>query len=221
MRFPTPTPISTVLDVPAGRIQLIADDRADTTVEVRPADPSRGRDVKAAERIRVEYGEGVLRIEDPAADRLLGSSGSVEVTVRLPAGSALRARTASAEFRVVGRLGEIDYENAHGWIEIDEAAGARIAVEAGDVHISRLDGPGQIRTAKGDIRVTEAVRGTLVLDTQAGDLTVGAAPGVSATLDAGTSYGRITNALRNTEGAAAGLAIQATTAYGDITARSL
>jgi hypothetical protein len=60
-----------------------------------------------------------------------------------------------------------------------------------------------------------------VLRTEAGDVSVGAAHGVSASLDAGTDFGRIHNALKNTDGAAAGLNIRATTAYGDITARSL
>ena len=64
------------------------------------------------------------------------------------------------------------------------------------------------------------MRGTVVLRTEAGDISVGAAAGVSASLDAGTTYGRIHNALKNTDGAA-DLDIHATTAYGDITARSL
>ena len=64
-KFDTPTPISAVLDIPAGRIRVIAADRADTTVEVLPADTSKGRDVKAAEQTKVEYGDGVLRIEAP------------------------------------------------------------------------------------------------------------------------------------------------------------
>ena len=34
--FDTPTPISAVLDIPAGRIQFIAADRADTAVEILP-----------------------------------------------------------------------------------------------------------------------------------------------------------------------------------------
>ncbi|MFD4871419.1 hypothetical protein ACFWN4_39650, partial [Streptomyces sp. NPDC058412] len=72
----------------------------------------------------------------------------------------------------------------------------------------------------GDITIAEAVHGTVDLRTQAGDLTIGAARGVSATLDAGTTHGRIHNALRNTDGATAALTIHATTAYGDITARS-
>ncbi len=60
-----------------------------------------------------------------------------------------------------------------------------------------------------------------MLRTRSGDVTVGCAHGVSASLDAGTGYGRIDNTLKNAEGAAAGLNIHATTAHGDITARSL
>jgi len=89
------------------------------------------------------------------------------------------------------------------------------------ISVGRLNGPAQISTGKGDIRIAEAVRGTVVLRTEAGEVSVGATAGVSASLDAGTSYGRIRNALSNTEGAAARLDIHATTAYGDIVARSL
>jgi hypothetical protein len=128
-KFDTPTPISAVLDIPAGRIRFIAADRTDTGVEVLPADASKGRDVKVAEQTKVEYGDGVLRIEASAKNQFLGPSGAIEVSVD-------------------------------------------------------------------------------------------AAAGVSASLDAGTPYGRIHNALRNTEGAP-DLNIHATTAYGDIVARSL
>ena len=146
--FDTPTPISAVLDVPAGRLQLIAADRADTTVEIRPADASKGRDVKAAEQARVVFADGVLRIEATAKSQLLGPSGAL------------------------------------------------------------------------DVPVAEAHRGSVVLTTQAGNVSVDAAPGVSAALDAGTTYGRIHNSLKNSDGAAV-LTIRATTAQGDITARSL
>ena len=220
-KFDTPAPISAVLDIPAGRIRFIAADRADTTVEVLPADASKSRDVKAAEQTTVEYGDGVLRIEAPAKNQILGPSGSIEVTVQLPAGSRIEAKAASAEFRGVGRLGDVAFEGAHGAVKLDEAASARLTAVAGDVSVGRLGGPAEISTQKGDIHIAEAVRGTVVLRTQAGDVSVGAAHGVSASLDAGTSYGRIHNALKNTDGAAAGLNIHATTAYGDIAARSL
>ncbi|GAA2793459.1 DUF4097 family beta strand repeat-containing protein [Kitasatospora sp. CM 4170] len=219
-KFHTPAPIAAVLDIPAGRIQLIAGDRADTVVEVRPADASKGRDVKAAEQTTVEYRDGVLRIETPGGkNQILGSSGSVEIAVKLPAGSSVEARTAASELRGVGRLGDIAFDGAYRQIKIDEAASARLTATDGDVEIGRLGGPAEISTQRGDIRIAEAVRGAVVLSTQSGDITVGAAAGVSAALDAGTGYGRVSNSLKND--GTADLTIRATTAYGDITARSL
>ncbi|MFG1995578.1 DUF4097 family beta strand repeat-containing protein [Actinoplanes sp. NPDC048988] len=217
--FNTPAPISAVLDIPAGRIQFIAADRADTVVEVRPADADKSRDVKTAEQTRVEYADGVLRIEATAGNQILGRSGYLEVTVQLPAGSRVEAKAAAAELRGVGRLGDVLFEGAQGEIKLDEAASVRLRTAAGDVAIGRLNGPAEISTAKGDIQIAEAVQGSVVATTQAGSISIAAAQGVSASLDAGTGYGRVTNDLKN-DGSAV-LHINATTAYGDIVARSL
>ncbi|MFF5449547.1 DUF4097 family beta strand repeat-containing protein [Streptomyces sp. NPDC012888] len=220
--FPTTAPVVAVLDVPAGHIRLVAADRTDTTVEVRPADAADSRDVKAAQRTEVAYADGVLRIGSPMPkNRLLGGSGSIELTIQLPAGSRVEAKAASAELRGVGRLGDVVFEGAHGTVKLDETAGAHLTLDAGDVSVGRLTGPAEITTQKGDLHITEALHGTVVLRTGHGGISVGAARGVSATLDAGTAYGRIRNTLRNGDGSAAALNIQATTSYGDITARSL
>ncbi|MFD3932865.1 DUF4097 family beta strand repeat-containing protein [Streptomyces sp. NPDC058614] len=219
-KFDTPAPVSAVLDIPAGRVQFIAADRADTTVEVLPTDASKGRDVKAAEQITVAYSDGILRIAAPAAkNQLFGPSGSVEVTVQLPAGSHVEGKAAAAELRGVGRLGDVVFEGAYRRIKIDEAASLRLTAIDGDVEVGRLGGPAEISTARGDIRIAEAVRGTVVLRTQSGDISITAAAGVSAALDAGTDHGRVSNALKN-DGTAE-LDIRATTSHGDITARSL
>ncbi|CAM5742046.1 hypothetical protein STAFG_1302 [Streptomyces afghaniensis 772] len=219
-KFDTPAPVTAVLDIPAGRVQFIAADRADTTVEVLPADASKSRDTKAAEQTAVSYADGVLRIRASAsAGRLLGPSGAVEVTVRLPAGSRVEARADSAELRGVGRLGDIVFEGAYHRIKIDEAAGVRLTAIDGDVEVGRLGGPAEISTARGDIRIAEALGGTVVLRTQSGDISVAAADGVSAALDADTGYGRVSNSLKND--GTTGLDIRATTSHGDITARSL
>lgn len=218
-KFDTPDPISAVVDMPAGRLRLIAADRADTAVEVRPANASKGRDVKAAEQTTVDYGDGVLRIRTPDGGRALGPSGSVEVTVKLPAGSRVKATTASAELRAVGRLGDIVFDGAYRHIKIDEAAAVQLTATDGDVEVGRLTGSADISTQRGDIKIAEAEGGRVVLRTQSGDIWIGAAAGVSAALDAGTSYGRIDNALKND--GAPGLDIRATTSHGDITARGL
>ncbi|MDX2709947.1 DUF4097 family beta strand repeat-containing protein [Streptomyces sp. PA03-6a] len=218
--FDTPAPISAVLDVPAGRIQFIAADRTDTTVEVLPANPAKNSDVQAAEQTTVTYADGVLQIRSTqAGNRLFGPSGSLEVTVQLPAGSHIQAKTASAELRGVGRLGDIDFDGAYRQIKIDEAAGVRLSAIDGDIEIGRLTGSAKISTQRGDIRIASALRGTVELHTQSGDITIAAAAGVSATLDAGTGHGRISNALKNN--GTPDLDIQATTPHGNITARSL
>ncbi|MEU6141640.1 DUF4097 family beta strand repeat-containing protein [Streptomyces sp. NPDC047081] len=221
-KFDTPAAISAVLDIPAGRIQFIAADRADTVVEVRPADASKNRDVKAVEEIEVAYADGVLRIEAASAkNRLVGNSGSVEVTVQLPAGSRVEGTSGAAELRGVGRLGEVVFEGGYRQVKLDEAASVRLSVHDGDVVVGRLGDSAEISTQRGDIRIAEAVGGKVTLSTQKGDIEIGAAAGVSAVLDAGTSHGRISNSLNNSAGADAGLSIHATTSYGDITARSL
>ncbi|MBE1532259.1 DUF4097 family beta strand repeat-containing protein [Actinomadura algeriensis] len=218
-RFDTPAPISAVIDIPAGRVQCIAANRTDTAVEVRPANASKGRDVKIAEQTTVVYADGVLRIEATARNQYFGPTGSIEVTVQLPAGSHVETKASSADFRAVGRFGDIAFEGAHGTIKVDEATSARLATSAGDVQVGRLKGPAEITTAKGDIRITEAVHGTVELTTQSGDISIGAAAGVSASLDAGTGYGRVKNTLANN--GTTNLDIHATTAHGDITAHSL
>ena len=217
--FATPAPVTAVVEIPAGHVRFAATDRADTVVEIRPADASKSRDVKAADETTVAYADGVLRIEVPVKTQYFGSSGSVEVTVGLPAGSRVEAKAAAAALTTTGRLGDVSFDGAHGEITLDDVAGVRLTAHVGDVEIGRLDGPAEISVQKGDIRITEATRGTVALRTQAGAISVGAAAGVSATLDARTSHGRIDNRLKNNGDAE--LDIHATTAYGDITAHSI
>ncbi|MFI8255870.1 DUF4097 family beta strand repeat-containing protein [Streptomyces filamentosus] len=219
--FATIAPIAARIAVPAGHLRLIAADRADTTVDVRPADASKSRDVKAAGEVAVSFAGGVLEITAPEGEnRLFGASGVVEITVQLPAGSSVVAKTAAGELRGVGRLGDVAFDSAQGPVKLDEAATARLTLQDGDISVGRLGGSAELATARGDLRVAEATAGTVVLATRSGSITVGAARGTSAVLDAGTAYGRIANSLQNAEGKGAGLTIRATTSHGDITAHS-
>jgi hypothetical protein len=218
--FETTAAITAVLAIPAGRVVFTATDRSATTVRVQPSNAGKSRDVKAAQRITVELRDGVLRITDPAAGgMLLGSSGSVEVSVELPAGSRVEGKSGACEVRGIGRLGDVAFDGAYRQIQIDEAASLHLSAVDGDVEVGRLGGPARISTARGDIRIGEAVHGTVVLSTQSGDISITAASGVSAALDAGTGHGRVSNALKN-DGTTE-LDIRATTTHGDITARSL
>ncbi|MFD8014255.1 DUF4097 family beta strand repeat-containing protein [Streptomyces sp. NPDC058955] len=219
--FATTAPITTIVDIPAGHLRFIAADRSDATVEVRPANAAKSRDVKAAEDTTVTFTDGVLRITAPVAkNQLFGQTGFVDVTVQLPAGSSVQATAAAADLHGAGRLGDVTFDAAQGPVSLDEAGSVRVSLQDGGIAIGRLNGSADLTTARGDLTITEATTGTVTLTTQAGSITVGAAPGVSATLDAGTTLGRIQNTLQNAQGSDADLAIRATTALGDITAHS-
>jgi hypothetical protein len=198
--FTTTAPITAVVDIPAGHIRITATDRTDTTVQISPADPARGRDTKAAEQTTVEFTDNALRIRTPHQNQAFGPSGSIDVTVHLPAGSHLRTTTAAAQLHTTGPLGQ---------------------THSGDVTVGRLTGPAHISTQQGDITLTQTAPATLDLRTMDGGVTVDVAPGLSAALDARTQLGRIHNALTNTRGADAPVRIHAETMRGDITARGL
>jgi len=217
--FDTPNPVTTVIDVPAGHLRFIAAERTDTRVEIHPLDASKARDIKAAERTTIGFADGVLRIATPEKNAAFGPSGSVEVTVQLPAGSSILAN-GSAELRGAGSLGDVAVDGSFGPIKLDEAATVRISAIDGDVVIGRLTGSGEITTARGDVRITEALRGDVVVSTQLGDVSVGVPSGITAGLDAGTPLGRISNTIANSGGAPV-LQIHATTASGDIDAHTV
>ena len=220
-KFATPGPVFVSLDIPAGSVRVVAAERTDTLVEVRPADAAKRRDVKAAGQTEVGFHDGVLRIATADAHRVLGSTGALQVTIEVPAGSRIEGRAGAAELHTTGRLGDVAFEGGYRAVSVEEAASAHLKVHTGDVRVARLTGPAQIRNGRGDITIAEAHAGRVEVRTDMGNLSVAAAHGVSGILDAATSHGRIGNTLRNTEGSGAGLIVKATTSHGDITAGSL
>src|SRR5690348_4387132 len=105
--FATPEPITATIDVSVADVRIVAGESAETTVDVRPADPGDHDDVKAADRTRVEYAAGELLVKGPKyTTKLFGKGGALHVTVELPAGSRISGTAAMGDFRVNGRIGD-------------------------------------------------------------------------------------------------------------------
>ena len=81
--FHTPQPITAKVEISAGAVRLVASDREDTVVEVRPRDESRSHDVKAAEQVRVDFNNGTLAVSSNRGFSL-PRRGAVIVDVALP-----------------------------------------------------------------------------------------------------------------------------------------
>lgn len=153
--FDTPEPISVTINKFVGDARVIAGDSAETTVEVSPSDPADEADVKAARHTRVEYADGALLISDSKSWRHyspFGGSGSIALTIALPAGSALAGEALMGDLRAEGRLGACRFRTATGHIWLDEAGPLRLGTGTGRVTVGRAVGAAEI-TGCGELHI--------------------------------------------------------------------
>lgn len=194
--FNTPEPITVTVDASAANIRVTAADRADTIVEVTPTNPSRATDVTAAEQTTVAYSGGRLRIATPRQPNRPAKVRSVDIDIQVPSGSALHGETQLGDLTVSGRLGGCDYSLKAGDITADEISGGTVDTSAGKILIGRITGSAKLTTAQGNIRVIEAVSGTIEARTSHGHLDVGVGRGTAVTnLVTNTMVGSVSNGL--------------------------
>ncbi|MEE1735704.1 DUF4097 family beta strand repeat-containing protein, partial [Streptomyces sp. BE147] len=169
--FDTPQPISVTARVDAGSIQFTAADRTDTVVEVRPRDPKKDKDVRAAEQTGATYAGGVLTVRTPKSN-LFGRTGIVDVTVDLPTGSRIDVTGAWTQVLGEGRLGEAQVKTSSGDVRLDTTGPLKLTAAHGSITVDRVEGPAEITTSSGSLRVG-LVDGTAVLKNSHGTTTVG------------------------------------------------
>ncbi|WP_369201214.1 DUF4097 domain-containing protein [Streptomyces sp. PU-14G] len=170
--YETPGPISAALHVPAGTVRLLATDRTDTRVEVRPRDAGNKADVRAAEQTRVDYESRKLKLRAPRQRGASGPNGILDVVVELPTGSDLEVRGSSVNLRSEGRLGEFRCRSASGAIDLDATGPLDLHSASGDVTVNRVVGRIEVRLGSGDVRIRE-IDGSGSVKNSSGDLHVG------------------------------------------------
>jgi hypothetical protein len=222
--FDTPEPISVTVELSVGNVRLVASDRTDTVVEVRPSDASDESDVKAAEQTRVEYANGALTVRGPK-NRFDFSrkKRSVAVLVELPTGSAVRTDTAVGDVDSTGVLGECRFKTSVGHFRIDRTGPVRLDT-TGHITVAGVAGNAEASTGSGRIRIG-AIDGTAVIKSSNGVIEIGTVTGrlraraangdisverAGAGVDAKTSNGSIR------VGEVARDAVTLTTATGDL-----
>ena len=190
--FDTPQPISATVEITAGAIRLVASDRDDTTVDVRPRDESRSADVKAAEQVRVHFNNGTLTVTSQRGFSF-PRRGAVVIDIALPSGSRLSASAVSANITADGRYADCKFASVSGDLEIGSVVGnlkldnvsggiavqgitgaASLTTVSGDAVIGDLDGDVKFQAASGALAVTR-LHGNVNAQTASGDVTVAAA----------------------------------------------
>jgi len=225
--FDTPHPITVTVELCVGDLRVVASDRGDTAIDVRPSNSGRKGDVVAAQQTRVEYADGRLLIKAPKGWRNytpLGGRESIDVEIQLPAGSKLRGDAAVAAVHATGRLGECHFKISAGSIDIAEAGPVQLRTSAGDITVGRVLGDAELTTSAGALRagridgaaVVKNANGETRIGEIAGDLRVSGANGnivvdrARATVVAKTANGDIRL------GEVAGDSVRAETARGRI-----
>ncbi|MFE1947433.1 DUF4097 family beta strand repeat-containing protein [Streptomyces massasporeus] len=202
--FDTPEPISATAHVEAGSIQFTARDRVDTVVEVRPRDPKKDLDVRAADQTEVTYAGGALTVRTPKSS-LFGRTGTVDVTVELPTGSHVDTTGSWTQVLGEGRLGEVRVKTSSGDVRFDATGPLKLTASHGSITVDRVDGAAEITTSSGSLRVG-LVDGPAVLKNSHGTTTV----------DVATGELRVSGANGDIEIRRAEDAVTATTAHGTL-----
>ncbi|MEV5160730.1 DUF4097 family beta strand repeat-containing protein [Streptomyces sp. NPDC053728] len=222
--FDTPAAISVTAHVEAGSIRFITSDRPETSVDVQPRDPKKDQDVRVAEQTEVRYASGLLTIRTPKQRYLVGRTGTVDVTVELPADSQVDMTGSWAQVHGEGRFGEVRVKTSSGDVRLDTTGPLHLTASHGTITVDHVAGTAEITTSSGSMRVGSVdgpavlknSHGTTVVGHVLGDLRVSGANGdilierADASVSATTAHGtlRVGDVARGT--------VQLETSYGAI-----
>lgn len=167
--FATPGPIAATVSVAGAQVRVNASDRADTVVLVEPIDRASRSDVKVADRTKVEFAAGRLSVKTTVAG---DKTGSIAITIDLPAGSGLVANLAHSGLQADGPLGEFKLHMASSRVQLDRIESVAANVSTGEVVISHIAGSASIDGGTCDLDIGEVV-GTVGLVKSGGRVRIG------------------------------------------------
>jgi DUF4097 and DUF4098 domain-containing protein YvlB len=172
--FDTPEPITVALDISVANVRLVATERTDTVVEVRPTNENEPSDVKAAQQVRVECAGGTLVIKgkNPRPFDFSNKSWSVDLTVELPEGSQVHADASIGDFQSTGRLGECRFKSSTGHARLGRTGPLHLNTAAGNVSVEGVAGDAEVTTGSGRIRIG-AIEGRATIKNSNGNTDIG------------------------------------------------
>jgi DUF4097 and DUF4098 domain-containing protein YvlB len=181
--FSAPSPIAVTLDLYVADVRLSVSDRAKTTVEVRPSNPNKAADVKAAENTRVEYDEAARTLSvvsrKPRNRFLNFSSGrpeSIDVVIQLPTGSDVRGEAGIGDFQADGALGTVVLKTDLGAVRLAETGPLKVRSGLGEITVEGVSGSAEVHGGSSDILIG-AVDGPADVSTSNGKVRLGVVTG--------------------------------------------
>jgi hypothetical protein len=224
--FPTPAPIAVTVEANFAEVQIVASERTDTVVDVRPTDPADRAHVQVAGATRVELLGDQLRVIAPKPSlmaRILNSP-SLDIVISLPTGSAVRADLGAGAIAATGTLGSCTVRTGAGNIRLGDTGALEARSGTGDIIVGNVSGDATIETPAGHTQIASATGDVALrngstgprIGAIGGDLRVRAGHGrievdsVAGSVDARTAHGAVVI------GMATGSDVDLKTSHGDL-----
>ncbi|HEV2377153.1 MAG TPA: DUF4097 family beta strand repeat-containing protein [Streptosporangiaceae bacterium] len=211
--YPVSEPAEVRVRIPDGDITVTAAPTETVTVEVTPSGRS------SLDDIDVDFDAGVVSVIARKRTGLMSMrSGSFDVDVTVPEGSACRVDTAAGDVDCRGELGSLivttasgdtNAERVSGTAEVSTASGdvrlgragdVQAKTVSGDVHVDTAGGDVTCHSVSGDVWVGQVRTGYTKATTTSGDITVTVVPGLNLRLDLSTLSGDMSSELAESGG---------------------
>jgi DUF4097 and DUF4098 domain-containing protein YvlB len=181
--FNTPSPITVALSLYVADVRFTASDRTDTIVEVRPSNPNKAADIKAAENTRLEYDDATRTlsiVSRKPRSRFVNFSSkrpeSINVVIQLPTDSDVRGEAEVGDFQSDGALGTVALKTDLGAVRLAETGPLNLRGGVGEITVEAVGGSAVVHSASNDIRIG-AVDGTADISADNGKVRVGLVTG--------------------------------------------
>ena len=173
--FDRSTPVTVVLRAHGGSVDVVAEERTSIEVDVQPMG---GNGDEAAQATQVVLEDDTLLIQVPGNEFWSWRrSPKLRITARVPAGSALAGKTASADVRAAGVYSDVRLDVASADVQVAEATGdVSLDSASGELSVARVGGSLRAKTASGNVRVGD-VTGDVSVDSASGQIRTGAIDG--------------------------------------------
>jgi DUF4097 and DUF4098 domain-containing protein YvlB len=209
--FHTPLPLTLEVSIPSGDIAVETVNGEETSLTV-------DGDERMLEHVEVRQDGNRVSVTLRDKNKIgfsfsLGSmifgNGGLRVQARVPHGTDVKVKTASAETEIDGQLRTLDVNGVSGDVRVrgEIAGNATVKTVSGDVELEQVHGGVSIQTVSGDSRVrsiagsvdTKSVSGDIRLEaltsgdarfsSVSGDIEIGIAAGSLLDVDAGSTSG--------------------------------
>ena len=164
-QYETLNPVALYVEIGAGEVDVTATDTTESTVHLT------GRH---ADEVDVSFdGRNLSVVARKRRTGFFTGDDGINVTVVVPTGSDLAARTGSADIGVVGEVGSAHVKTGSGDVRVDVLTGpATIETGSGDVEVEEARSELRIKCGSGDV-VTRHAESSVAISTGSGDVQIG------------------------------------------------